>query len=193
MIESKAAWSSAESSSVIPRRISTARTCCLALAWVCSSIPSSLRDKAVASRSARLLASRCWIRSNGVNEEDSEQDETRQPSPAALFSDVAAGLDAGLAAMLAPAGDGACSGRSFGMLLMSVKSISAKGLVGKTAGRQDKSHLFSNALLLLLHSKCVKPGCPRSCCGAASCRTARLGSARSGRPRSMPPPCSRPC
>ena len=44
--------------------------------------------------------------------EESEQAETQQPSPAALFSEVAVGLDAGLAAMLAPAGDGACSGRS---------------------------------------------------------------------------------
>jgi hypothetical protein len=38
-----------------------------------------------------------------------EQDETRQPSPAALFSGCPVGSDALWGSALAPAGDGACS------------------------------------------------------------------------------------
>ena len=44
--------------------------------------------------------------------EDAQQDETQQPSPAALFSGFPVGFDALWDSMLAPAGDGACSGRS---------------------------------------------------------------------------------
>jgi hypothetical protein len=55
-----------------------------------------------------------WPRSAEVfsteaKNEEPEQDETQQPSPAALFSEVCVGSDAGLGSTLAPAGDGACS------------------------------------------------------------------------------------
>jgi hypothetical protein len=43
------------------------------------------------------------------SDEDNEQDESRQPSPAALFSGFPVGSDALWRSTLAPAGDGACS------------------------------------------------------------------------------------
>jgi hypothetical protein len=55
---------------------------------------------------------RTYRPSTHKEDEESEQDETQQPSPAALFAGVCVGLDAGLGSTLAPAGDGACSGRS---------------------------------------------------------------------------------
>jgi hypothetical protein len=42
-------------------------------------------------------------------EKEAQQDETQQPSPAALFSGFPVGSDALWRSTLAPAGDGACS------------------------------------------------------------------------------------